>query len=211
LFFANANFINNCAHLRSEITNSQDVILLNDGIAVDVAALLRFRTRFPENMNGTDFTPALLSRLDRQARLFLLGGRPAAVEAAAHALGCFPRVGIAGYVDGYSIWQDEADLIEQINGTYPDILLVAFGNPRQEEWILRNRSALDVPLILAVGALFDFVSGQIPRAPRILRTLRLEWFYRLIVEPRRLVGRYTIGIVIFFATALFGHGNSRAK
>jgi len=60
-----------------------------------------------------------------------------------------------------------------------------------------------VPLIFAVGALFDFVSGFTPRAPRLMRKLRLEWAYRLMREPRRLVGRYTVGTARFFGMVLF--------
>lgn len=204
VFFANANFVTQCGHLRRAIADSPEIIVLNDGFALDVAALLRRGTRFPENLNGTDFTPALLSRLDRKARVFLLGGHPDVVQATAETFGRLPQVDVCGHVDGYSIWHDEAAVNQKIEDATPDILLVALGNPLQEEWILRNRSSLQVPLILAVGALFDFVSGNIPRAPQILRSLRLEWAYRLMREPRRLVGRYTIGTLRFFGMAIFG-------
>ena len=80
---------------------------------------------------------------------------------------------------------------------------VIWGNPIQEEWILDNRDAINVPLIISVGALFDFVSGHTPRAPKVLRIVRLEWAHRLALEPRRLIGRYTIGIARFLAAALF--------
>jgi beta-1,4-glucosyltransferase len=204
IFFANANFVAQCGHLRQGIAEASDIFLLNDGVALNLAALLRCGTRFPENLNGTDFTPAFLSRLERKGRVFLLGGRPGVAQATAEALGRIPRVEICGHVDGYSIWHDEAAVNEKIKNARPDILLVALGNPLQEEWILRNRSSLQVPLILAVGALFDFMSGNTPRAPEILRRLRLEWAFRLAREPRRLVGRYTIGILKFFSMAVFG-------
>lgn len=203
VFFANANFVTQCGHLRQTIAESSDVILLNDGLALNLAALLRSGAGFPENLNGTDFTPAFLSRLDPGARVFLLGGRPGVAQAAAEAIHRFSQVYIAGHADGYSIWEDEAGVIQQINRAKPDILLVALGNPLQEEWILRNRTSLQVPLILAVGAWFDFISGHTPRAPHMLRRLRLEWAYRLMREPRRLTGRYTVGILRFFSMAIF--------
>lgn len=208
VFFANANFVTQCGHLRNTIAESSDVILLNDGLALDLAALLRCGSRFPENLNGTDFTPALLSRLERGTRVFLLGGRPGVAQATAEAIHRFSEVDIAGHADGYSIWDDEAAVTRQINGVKPDILVVALGNPLQEEWILRNRTSLQVPLILAVGAWFDFISGHAPRAPQILRRLRLEWAYRLMREPRRLTYRYTLGMLRFFSMVIFCDGES---
>jgi beta-1,4-glucosyltransferase len=204
VFFANANFMTECAHLRQTMADSSDILLLNDGFALDVAALVRFGARFPENLTGTDFTPAFLSRLDRKARVFLLGGPPGVAQSAGEALGRFPQVDICGHMDGYSMWQDEAAVNQEINNAKPDILLVALGNPLQEEWILRHRTSLQVPLIFAIGALLEFLSGSIPRAPQILRRLRLEWAFRLAREPRRLVGRYTIGMLKFFRMAVFG-------
>ncbi len=200
--FANANLITQCGHLRAEIAESDDVVVLNDGIALDAASVLRFGSRFRENLNGTDFTPALLRSLDRPARVFLLGSEPATVERAADILGKIDNVAICGWLDGFSIWDDEAATVARIRDVQPDILLVAMGNPRQENWIFRHRASLGVPLIMGVGALFEFVAGTKPRAPRIMRSLRLEWLHRMALEPRRLAGRYTIGIAHFFATVL---------
>ncbi len=211
VFFVNANFVNRCRHLRQAISNTPDVFLLNDGLALDIAAFLRFGAFFPENLNGSDLTPAFLSQLDQDARVYLLGGRPSAVEAAAKVFDDFSQLQITGYSDGYSIWDNEAAVIEKISQAKPDILLVALGNPLQEEWILRNRDTLDVSLILAVGAVFDFVSGFKQRAPKVLRVMRLEWAYRLALEPRRLFGRYTIGIARFFAAALIDPRKSQKQ
>jgi UDP-N-acetyl-D-mannosaminuronic acid transferase (WecB/TagA/CpsF family) len=72
------------------------------------------------------------------------------------------------------------------------------GNPIQEEWILTNRDRLDVPLVLGVGALFDFTAGLVDRAPQFIRQARLEWAYRLSREPRRLLKRYTVDTARFF-------------
>jgi beta-1,4-glucosyltransferase len=210
VFFANANFINRCQHLRQVISKSPDVFLLNDGLALDIASFFRFGAFFPENLNGTDFTWSLLSRVDQERRVYLLGGRPGVVEAVAKVFDGISRVRIAGFTDGYSIWDDEPGVIEQIKKAEPDILLIAFGNPLQEEWALRNRDAIDVPVIMAVGGLFNFISGHTRRAPKFLRVVRLEWAHRLALEPRRLVGRYTVGIVQFFVLAL-RHSGKRTR
>lgn len=204
VFFANANFIIQCAPMRQAIAESPEILLLNDGVALDIAALLRRGIRFPENLNGTDFTPAFLAALDRNARVYLVGGQPGVARTAAEVLSRrYPHIEICGQMDGYSIWTDEAATIREINTARPDVLLVAFGNPLQEKWILRHRQALDAPLILAVGALFDFLAGTAPRAPRFIRRVRLEWAYRLAHEPRRLLRRYTIDTLKFFGMAIF--------
>ena len=74
---------------------------------------------------------------------------------------------------------------------------MAMGNPVQEEWILDNRQSLNANIVIGVGALFDFWAGDKPRAPRWVQRMRFEWFYRLCLEPRRLLRRYTVDIVRF--------------
>ena len=89
-------------------------------------------------------------------------------------------------------------VITAINAAKPDILLVGFGMPMQEKWIMENFDRLDVKVFLPVGAAFDYISGNIPRAPRWMTDHGLEWLGRLIIEPRRLWKRYLIGIPLFF-------------
>lgn len=209
VLFANANFIVKCRHLSNAVGTRPDLFLVGDGVALDAAAKLLFGRRFRENMNGTDFTPHLLTCLDPDTGVFLLGASPDTVAGAAAAFSRTAPVRIAGTLDGYSMWQDEAATLARIRDARPQVLLVALGNPLQEEWILRNADALDVPLIMGVGALFEFVAGTKPRAPEALRRLRLEWAHRLALEPQRLAGRYTIGIARFFA-AVVGHRARRA-
>ena len=89
-------------------------------------------------------------------------------------------------------------VISAINAAKPDILLVGFGMPIQEKWIMENFDRLDVKVFLPVGAAFDYISGNVPRAPRWMTDHGLEWLGRLIIEPRRLWKRYLIGIPLFF-------------
>ena len=86
-------------------------------------------------------------------------------------------------------YEDEA-IVTSINSSKPDILWVALGNPKQEIWMLENRKKLDVPMIIGVGAAFDFLSGNVKQAPKWIQSVGLEWFFRLIQEPRRLWKRY---------------------
>jgi beta-1,4-glucosyltransferase len=196
LFFANTNFIVQC---RSQLHRMQDdsVIVVNDGVGMDIAALLIQKSRFQENLNGTDFTPYFFKRSQRPLRVYLVGGKQDVLQKAAdytrHQLG----QEVAGVCDGYEDMQHRRNLIDKINRSKPDVVLVALGNPIQEEWILDNRPALDAGVVIGVGALFDFWAGDKPRAPRLVQRLRLEWFYRLCLEPRRLFRRYTVDIVKF--------------
>ena len=89
-------------------------------------------------------------------------------------------------------------VVQSINSVKPDILLVGFGMPIQEKWIMENFERLDVKVFLPVGAAFDYVSGNVRRAPRWMTDHGLEWLGRLIIEPRRLWKRYIIGIPVFF-------------
>lgn len=195
LFFANSNFVVKCGELAPQMRN-QTVLLVNDGVALDIAAWLIHRRRFKENLNGTDFTPYLLRQAARPLRIFLLGGKPQVVERAAHYTRQTLGQEVVGSVDGYG-GMSELRLCERIARCQPDVLLVALGNPIQERWVLQHHAALKVPVIMGVGALFDFWAGAKPRAPKWVQSMRLEWFYRLCLEPRRLAKRYTLDIARF--------------
>jgi N-acetylglucosaminyldiphosphoundecaprenol N-acetyl-beta-D-mannosaminyltransferase len=92
--------------------------------------------------------------------------------------------------------------IDRINQTQPDVLWVALGTLKQEKWMYRNRSRLRAHAILGVGAAFDFHSGNIPWAPKWIRTLGLEWAYRLAHEPRRLLPRNINNCIFVWKLAL---------
>ena len=160
-------------------------------------------------MNGTDFVPRFLSQTKTDLGVYCLGGTPDIVDKAAAVIGAMPRCHVLGHTDGFSFWEDEKALVQTINAAKPDVLLVGFGNPRQERWILQNRRLLDVRLIFAVGALFEWMTGAKRRAPEWVRRYRLEWVYRLAIEPRRLMKRYTIDIVRFFWLVSADGGASR--
>ncbi|MBF0594470.1 MAG: WecB/TagA/CpsF family glycosyltransferase [Candidatus Omnitrophica bacterium] len=91
----------------------------------------------------------------------------------------------------------EADVIEQINAVKPDILWVGLGSPKQDLWMSLNRAVLDVPVMIGIGAAFDFHAGVKPQAPRWMQVCALEWFFRLCSEPRRLWKRYLVGNFLF--------------
>ena len=197
LMFANTNFVVGC-HPFAAALHGPETVIVNDGIGLDLASWLFHRRFFPENLNGTDFTPRLLQSLDRPTRVFLFGARSAAVRDTARIWSRLPNVQVVGAVDGYEGAVDVDALLDNVRRTAPDILFVALGDPQQARWIAAQRGRHGVPLVVAVGALFDFVSGGVVRAPAWVRRLRLEWVFRLLQEPRRLIRRYSIDLGRFF-------------
>lgn len=196
VFFANTNFIVKCRALATKIMADESIMIVNDGVGMDIAAGLIRGSRFKENLNGTDFTPYLLRKASHPLRLFLLGGKPLVVKQAADYARQMLGQEVVGTCDGYA-GMSEARLTERIARAKPDVLLVALGNPIQEQWVLQHHQELQLPLVMGVGALFDFWAGNKPRAPRWVQGLKLEWFYRLCLEPRRLFRRYTVDIMRF--------------
>ena len=201
VFFANANLVITCQHLLPAAGREPGLFIVNDGIAMALAARARRGFAFRDNLNGTDFVPRLLREAPAGTRLFLFGAAADSVAEAARVFAALPQMEVVGFLDGYCDLAAAA-IVDRINAAAPDIVLVALGNPRQEEWILANRGAVSAPLVMGVGALFDFTAGKAARAPELLRRLRLEWSYRLYREPARLWKRYTIDTGRFFWLAL---------
>jgi len=122
----------------------------------------------------------------RGYRLFLLGAAPGVAEQAAAVLRArHPRLHIVGCFAGTPHPRHEPFLRQLIAAARPDVLLVAYGHPRQDLWIARNQPALRVPLAMGVGGVYDYLSGRVPLAPAWVRRIGLEWLYRLVRQPRR--------------------------
>jgi alpha-1,3-mannosyltransferase len=201
--FANANCLNIAyrdPRVRAALGRA---VVLNDGLGVDLASKLLFGTQFPDNLNGTDFTPYYLQHTRHRLRVYLLGGKRGVVERAAKLIAeTCPWHEVVGCHDGYFPHSDDAFVARDISASGADVLLVAMGNPDQELWLRSNFDATSCRLGFAVGALFDFIAGELHRAPLWVRTARLEWVYRLAHEPRRLWRRYVLGNPIFMLRIL---------
>jgi N-acetylglucosaminyldiphosphoundecaprenol N-acetyl-beta-D-mannosaminyltransferase len=132
---------------------------------------------------------------ERGDRIWLYGGRDqgALVQLALELRRRHPGVRIVG---GFSppfrepTEDEEEALVERINAERPDVLWVGIGVPKQEKWMLRMRERLEVPVMCAVGAAFDFHARRVSQAPRWMQERGLEWTYRIAQEPRRLLPRY---------------------
>lgn len=198
------SFVNaDCVNIAYRVPEYQQVLdrsglVFADGIGMKIAGCV-LRQPVRENVNGTDLFPRLCRALvGSQRRLYLLGGRPGVADAVARWVQThFPGVQICGTRDGYFGPREEPAVVREIAAAQADLLLVAMGAPRQEQWIARYLNQLDCKVAMGVGGLFDFYSERIPRAPYWMRKRGLEWAYRLWQEPRRLARRYLLGNPLF--------------
>lgn len=192
VFFLNADCLYKAIkdEAYSDILNKAEVVL-PDGIGLKLITKL-FGGKMKQDCNGTDFSPILMEKISEKGyKVFFLGGKAGvAKKAAKNILERIPKIQIVGTNSGY--FNNDAEIIDKINFSGADIIFVAMGVPLQEKWIARNREKLNPRLCLGVGALFDYLSGNIPRAPKFMRLMHLEWFWRIIIEPKRMFKRYII-------------------
>lgn len=208
LFFANTNFIVKTQMIANRL-HSPDVLIVNDGIGVDIANLLVHGHKFKDNLNGTDFTPYFFD-CGNQHKIYLIGSTTPDLEKASSFLENQLGQQVVGYCDGFDGIRNP-NLIDDINDSGAEVVLVGMGNPLQETWILNNYQSLNAKLFMGVGALFVFLAGNKPRAPEWVRALRLEWLFRMLLEPKRLVKRYTVDIVYFLYLCIKNKHSSQEK
>jgi N-acetylglucosaminyldiphosphoundecaprenol N-acetyl-beta-D-mannosaminyltransferase len=153
-------------------------------------------------VTGADMVPALAERAAQKGHsIYFLGAAPGIAEKAAKILQQqYPGLQIAGIASPSveAVQNGDPTIIAACKAANPDILLVAFGNPKQEKWIYRHAQELGIPVMIGVGGTFDFIAGVTKRAPQWMQQSGLEWIYRLIQQPGRLWKRYI--------TDLFGFG-----
>lgn len=144
---------------------------------------------------------------ERGLRLFFLGGRPGAAESAAAAvIARYPQANICGVYcpphDTFDTPEVQAAIRDRVCAASPHVLLVAFGAPKQEKWIARNRDLLDVPVSIGVGGTLEMAGGSVRRAPVWMRRVGLEWAFRFAQEPARLFHRYFLTDLPFLIRAV---------
>jgi N-acetylglucosaminyldiphosphoundecaprenol N-acetyl-beta-D-mannosaminyltransferase len=176
---------------------------LPDGSGV-VWAMRRQGLGQREPVTGIDLLPRLAQLCaSRGWRPFLLGAREGVAAAAARRLvELAPGLEVAGAHSGSPRLEDDEESLRLIRATRPQLLLVAYGAPHQELWVVRNASRLEVPVAIGVGGAFDFLAGRIRRAPLALRRVHLEWLWRLARQPWR--ARRMAVLPLFAAEVLRG-------
>ena len=167
-----------------EILNSAS-LAPPDGIGLMIASRI-LRKPLKERVGGPELTEAILKLAEvRGYSVYFFGAVPLVAEKLVEVIkNDYPKLKITGFHHGY-IGNDKV-VLENVKKAKPDILFVALGFPKQEKWIKNHLKDINVPLSIAEGGSFDFLSGAIPRAPYWMRKVGLEWFYRLIRQPARI-------------------------
>ena len=183
-------------------TLNRTALNIPDGVGLLLAARLG-GDRLREHVQGTDLVLKLAAESPSAGyRWFLLGGYGDVAQRAALALQRqFPGLQVAGAAPGSPLEPDDAAtraIIRQAGAV--DVLLVAYGAPKQEHWLDRNLAALGIPVGIGVGGVFNYLSGDAPRAPDWIRRLHFEWVHRLITQPWR--WRRQLALPVFAALAL---------
>jgi N-acetylglucosaminyldiphosphoundecaprenol N-acetyl-beta-D-mannosaminyltransferase len=161
------------------------------------------KTPLKERVTGSDGTLRIAQEAaERGWKLFFLGAAPGVADEAADILReQFPEIQVVGTYSGSPAPDEEDEIVEIVNDSGADILLVAYGAPQQDKWIARNLPRLNVRMAMGVGGALDFVAGHVPRAPQWMRENRLEWLYRLYKQPWRIrrmlrLPRFVLSVIV---------------
>lgn len=198
-----------CADLRE--INERAAFIVADGKPLVWASRIQ-GTPLPERVAGSDLIFHLCEEAAREGfRVFLLGGDEGVAEEAARRLvGRYPGLQVVGTECPpfrEPTPEEEQARIDRIRQAAPDLLFVAFGQPKGERWILRHIEGLGVPVSVQVGASLDFAAGRVRRAPGWMQKYGLEWVFRMALEPRRLAGRYARNA--WFIARMLGRGRQQ--
>ncbi|HEX3471154.1 MAG TPA: WecB/TagA/CpsF family glycosyltransferase [Silvibacterium sp.] len=169
-------------------------LVVPDGMPILWSARL-MGSKLKERVCGIDLVPRLAELAERRGyRLYLLGASEKSSQRAAEQLQkSYPGLHIVGRYSPPPRPLEEMnheEILQRIEQARPDILLVAFGNPKQEKWLSMHRDRLKVPVSIGIGGSLDMIAGKLARAPRWMQKAGLEWSFRAVQEPRRLIGRY---------------------
>ncbi len=169
-----------------DILNQAD-LLIADGAGVVLASRILKRP-LKEKVSGVDLVKRILENTNkRPASFFIFGARPGVAEKAAeNIMSQYPKAEIKGWQHGYFCSDEEDTIINRINESGADILLVGLGAPKQEKWIHRNAHRLNCKVAMGIGGSIDVLAGTAALAPEFMRRAGLEWLFRLVKEPRRL-------------------------
>jgi len=179
------------------ILNRADLSLCDSAIVRNAGFFLGKNIK--EKITGWDLLELICANLGMESNCFILGATQEVVKISTNKLEQFyPDVRIVGFHHGYFEKNEDGEIVTMINSANTDILIVAMGSPRQELWVDENKKFLKTKIIICVGGIIDLLAGKAKRAPVWMQGIGLEWFWRLIKEPKRLWKRYLIDDMKFF-------------
>lgn len=189
--------------LRARLADADAV--LPDGVGLRIAARIA-GSPLVANVNGTDLLPLLCAEAVRRGtRLALVGAKEGvAARAAENLKSAHAGLDVALVSHGYLDARATQELLVRVRALGRVVVLVGMGSPAQEKWCHEARAHAPEATFVTVGGLFDFFSGDVPRAPLAVRELGLEWAFRMAQEPRRLAKRYLLGNPLFLGLATIG-------
>ena len=178
--------------LRDSIINCD--IINADGQGIVWASHL-MGTPLPERVAGIDLMEELVKlAAERKYRLFFLGAKEEIVKSVVNIYtDKYGKDIVAGYRNGYFSKEEEPGIAEQISNSNADMLFVAMSSPKKEIFLNTYKDIIQTPFIMGVGGSFDVIAGFVKRAPKLMQKWGMEWFYRVLQEPRRMWKRYLFG------------------
>jgi len=192
-------------------------LLIPDGAGILIASRL-LHGQIRERVTGSDIFEEVLTRVNRlgNCRVFFLGSTDQTLnDIRVHIKSDFPNITVAGtYSPSFKAAFSESEtteMIKRVNESKADILWVGLSAPKQEKWIYQNRHRLNVKFAAAVGAVFDFYTGNVKRSHPIFQKLGLEWLPRLLQEPRRLWRRMFVSAPIFMLHVIREMNRNRVR
>ena len=166
-----------------------------DGMPIVLLSRL-MRKPLPERVAGANLVSTLFKRCAEEGlSIYVLGGDKEVLDKAMDKL---PKAKVVGLDPSWvQLDKPQPEILERIKAAKPDLLFLALGHPKQELWIGRNLTKLNVPVMIGVGGSFNFIAGAVKRAPQWMQKCGLEWIYRICQEPGRLWKRYAVDLVKF--------------
>lgn len=151
------------------------------------------RLTLPEKISGVDLSYSLVNLASEFGyKLLLLGGKEGvAVQASKKLKNQYPNLNVVGFSGGV-VGLEDKKILSQVQTAQPDIILVGFGQPKQEKWIVENLGKIPASVAVGVGGTLDFMAGEVPRAPNLVRNIGLEWAFRLAVQPWRIKRQFAL-------------------
>lgn len=171
---------------------SADLVHADGGVIVAASRLLGGKHHIPDRSATTDvYIDSLGAAAERGLRVFLVGGRPGVAETCARrSKELAPGLNIVGVRDGYFSETEESSVVSEINVAQADVVWMGLGKPKEQAFCIRNRDQLNCGWLITCGGLFNYLTGDYPRAPQWMQRSGLEWAHRLATNPRHLFWRY---------------------
>jgi len=178
-----------------DILNTGDLVV-PDGVGIVIASKFN-EIKIKERVAGCDLVFSLFDAVKGTRTVYLLGGKPGVAEKAKINMESkFSGLKVVGFHDGYFEAKEERSIIKEIRELSPDILLVGTGFPKQEKWIFKYKNKIPVKLTAGIGGSIDIMAGTVKRAPAVMRALGLEWLWRLLLQPKRILRIYKLPLFI---------------